>query len=152
MSLPIRNSLCASKERAPRGALRSSHNINTPGTARGFVRDFNVIRLLRARGAVGQSPTLKNTKKKVRGAEMEKENTEVEVVEVEETAETPVQMVLDSGQYEALVGVVEQTRQELQKSNEQLHSVWLLLAIMVLFETNRIINGIGQALRKVRKQ
>ena len=83
---------------------------------------------------------------------MGNENTEVEVVEVEETAETPVQMVLDSEQYETLVGVVEQTKQELQKSNEQLHSVWLLLAIMVLFETMRIINGFGQALRKVRKQ
>jgi len=83
---------------------------------------------------------------------MENENTEVEVVEVEETVETPVQMVLDSGQYETLVGVVEQTRQELQKSNEQLHSVWLLLAIMVLFEAKRITNGVGQKLRKVRKQ
>lgn len=83
---------------------------------------------------------------------METENTEVEVVEVEETAETPVHMVLDTEQYETLVGVVEQTKQELQKSNEQLHSVWLLLAIMVLFETMRIINGFGQALRKVRKQ
>lgn len=83
---------------------------------------------------------------------MENENTEVEIEEVEETAESPVQMVLDTEQYDTLVGVVEQARQELQKSNEQLHSVWLLLAIMVLFETNRIINGVGQALRKVRKQ
>lgn len=76
---------------------------------------------------------------------------ELELLENTEETETPAQVVLDAEQYQAIVGVLESTNYELQKSNERLQSVWFLLAIMVLFEAKRIVNGVGQKLRKVRK-
>lgn len=59
-------------------------------------------------------------------------------------------VTMNATQFETLTGAMEETKQEITATNEQLGGVWLLLAMLVVFEFRRMISGIREKIKGVR--